>query len=324
MSKREESYEPPQETVRTAKALMSAQKLASSPRAERHILQVLFDSATQPLLAGLDTPKVPRRPLAVDVARYAGEWVAAVVADTRALAEDAAELVRVDYQPLPFVLDGEAAYASGSPIVHADHGSNVLLDRTFVWGEVEKDFAESPHRLSLRLKWGRSSTVPVETFAVLASWDPWREVLDVYASVQMPRFPDQVALALKLPGSSVRVHNDVDVGGSYGVKRGIKHAVLVGYLSRRLGFPVRLVEDRLENMRAGDGHGPERNFDIEVAFDGPRADQAALKAEILSLSNPHSEITRAAEALAELIERYHGKLAATGSNGVPAIGHEPQ
>src|SRR6516225_3318159 len=224
-------------------------------------------AATQPLLAGLDTPKVPRRPLAVDVARYAGEWVAAVVAETRALAEDAAELVRVDYQPLPFVLDGEAAYAPGSPIVHADHGSNVLLDRTFVWGEVEKDFAASPHRLSLRLKWGRSSTVPIETFAVLASWDPWREILDVYASVQMPRFPDQVALALKLPGSSVRVYNDVDVGGSYGVKRGIKHAVLVGYLSRRLGFPVRLVEDRLENMRAGDGHGPERNFDVEVAFD---------------------------------------------------------
>src|SRR5262249_44312640 len=224
-------------------------------------------AATQPLLAGLDTPKVPRRPLAVDVARYAGEWVAAVVSETRALAEDAAELVRVDYQPLPFVLDGEAAYAPGSPIVHADHGSNVLLARTFVWGEVEKDFAESPHRLSVRVKWGRSSTVPVETFAVLASWDPWREVLDVYASVQMPRFPDQLALALKLPGSSVRVHNDVDVGGSYGVKRGIKHAVLVGYLSRRLGFPVRLVEDRLENMRGGDGHGPERNFDIEVAFD---------------------------------------------------------
>ncbi len=224
-------------------------------------------AATQPLLAGLDTPKVPRRPLAVEVARYAGEWVAAVVADTRALAEDAAELVRVDYEPLPFVLDGEAAYRSGSPIVHADHGSNVLLDRTFVWGEVEKDFAESAHRLSLRLKWGRSSTVPIETFAVLASWDAWREILDVYASVQMPRFPEQVALALKLPGSSVRVHNDVDVGGSYGVKRGIKHAVLAGYLSRRLGFPIRLVEDRLENMRGGDAHGPERNFDIEVAFD---------------------------------------------------------
>jgi 2-furoyl-CoA dehydrogenase large subunit len=224
-------------------------------------------AATQPLLAGLDTPKVPRRPLAVDVARYAGEWVAAVVADTRALAEDAAELVHVDYEPLPFVLDGEEAFAPGSPAVHADHGSNVLLDRTFTWGEVEKDFAQSAHRLSLRVKWGRSSTVPVETFGVLASWDPWREILDVFASVQMPRFPDQIALALKLPGSSVRVHNDVDVGGSYGVKRGIKHAVLVGYLSRRLGFPIRLIEDRLENMRGGDAHGPERNFDIEVAFD---------------------------------------------------------
>jgi 2-furoyl-CoA dehydrogenase large subunit len=224
-------------------------------------------AATQPLLAGLDTPKVPRRPLAVDVARYAGEWVAAVVADSRALAEDAAELVRVDYEPLPFVLDAEQAFAAGSPAVHSAHGSNVLLDRTFTWGEVEKDFAQSPHRLSFRVMWGRSSTVPIETFAVLASWDPWREILDVYASVQMPRFPEQVALALKLPGSSVRVHNDVDVGGSYGVKRGIKHAVLAGYLSRRFGCPIRLIEDRLENMRGGDAHGPERNFDVEIAFD---------------------------------------------------------
>jgi len=70
------------------------------------------------------------------------------------------------------------------------------------------------------------------------------------------------------------VHQDVDVGGSYGVKRGIKHTVLCGYLSRRLGCPVRLIEDRLENMRAGDAHGPERNFDIEVAFD----DQGVIRA----------------------------------------------
>ncbi len=117
------------------------------------------------------------------------------------------------------------------------------------------------------MKWGRSSTVPIETFAVTANYDPWREVLDVFASVQMPRFPEQVALALKLPGSAVRVHNDIDVGGSYGVKRGIKQAVLVGYLARRLGFPVRLIEDRLENMRGGDAHGPERNFDLDIAFD---------------------------------------------------------
>src|SRR5262249_33723392 len=83
----------------------------------------------------------------------------------------------------------------------------------------------------------------------------------------MPKFPDQLAAALRLPGSSVRLHHDVDVGGSYGVKRGIKHSVLAGYLSRRLGVPVRLIEDRLENMRGGDAHGPERLFDVEVADD---------------------------------------------------------
>ncbi|HEU5274815.1 MAG TPA: xanthine dehydrogenase family protein molybdopterin-binding subunit, partial [Xanthobacteraceae bacterium] len=225
-------------------------------------------AATLPLMTGLDTPNVPRRTLALDVARYAGEWVAAVVADTRALAEDAAEAAAVEYEPLPFVLDGEEAFRPGSPLVHEAHGSNVLLDRSFVWGDVEKDFAESPHRLSLSVKWGRSSTVPVETFGVVASWDPWREMLDVYASIQLPKYPDQIAAALKLPASCVRVHHDVDVGGSYGVKRGIKHTVLVGYLTRRLGFPVRMIEDRMENMRAGDAHGPERNFDVEVAFDG--------------------------------------------------------
>jgi CO/xanthine dehydrogenase Mo-binding subunit len=223
--------------------------------------------ATLPLATGLDTPNVPRRPLAFEIARYAGEWVAAVVADTRALAEDAAELIAVEYEPLPFVLDGEEAYRPGSPLVHEAHGSNVLLDRTFVWGEVEKDFAASPHKLKHRVILGRSATVPIETFAITASWDPWREILDVWASIQMPRYADQIAAALKLPGSAVRVHNDVDVGGSYGVKRGIKHTVLCGHLSRRLGCPIRLVEDRLENMRGGDMHGPERNFDVEVAFD---------------------------------------------------------
>jgi len=223
--------------------------------------------ATQPLLAGLDTPNVPRRPLAFEVARYSGEWVAAVVADTRAQAEDAAEEVDVDYEPLPFVLDAERAMEKDSPLVHEAHGSNVLLDKTFVWGEVDKDFAKSPHKLSLRAKWGRSSTVPIETFGVVAGWDPWHEILDVHASIQLPRYNDQIGAALKIPVSSVRVHHDVDVGGSYGVKRGIKHTVLCGYLARRLGFPVRLIEDRLENMRGGDAHGPERLFDVELAYD---------------------------------------------------------
>ena len=223
-------------------------------------------AATLPLMTGLDHPNVPRRPLAHEVARYSGEWVVAVVADTRALAEDAAEAVEIDYEPLPFVLDAEEALAGGV-LVHEAHGSNVLLDKTFTWGDIDKDFTDSPRHLSLRVKWGRSSTVPIETFGVTASWDPWRDMLDVHASIQMPRFNDQIGIALKIPVTSVRVHHDVDVGGSYGVKRGIKHTILCGYLSRLLGFPVRLIEDRLENMRGGDAHGPERLFDVQVAFD---------------------------------------------------------
>src|SRR5207244_10056982 len=90
----------------------------------------------------------------------------------------------------------------------------------------------------------------------------------IWASIQMPKFPDQTARALRLPGNALRVHYDVDVGGSYGVKRGIKHTVLTGYLAKRLGVPVRLIEDRLENMRGGDLDGPDRFFDMSVAFDG--------------------------------------------------------
>ena len=110
--------------------------------------------------------------------------------------------------------------------------------------------------------------MPIETFGVLASWDPVAELIDVWASIQMPSYPEQIARALRLPLNGVRVHYDVDVGGSYGVKRGIKHTVMVGHLARKLGRPVRFIEDRLENMTGGDAHGPDRIFDVEVGFDG--------------------------------------------------------
>ena len=223
--------------------------------------------AADPLMNGLDTPHVKRYPLAVGQVRYAGEWVVAVVAETRAQAEDGAEKVRIVYEPLPYVIDSEQAFDPSSTPVHPAHGSNVLLDRTFVWGEVDRHFAESPRHLSFRVTWGRNSTVPIETFGVAAKWDPWREILDVWASIQMPKYSDQIARALRIPLNNVRVHQDVDVGGSYGVKRGIKQTVIVAHLARRLGRPVRLIEDRLDNMRAGDAHGPDRIFDVEVAFD---------------------------------------------------------
>jgi 2-furoyl-CoA dehydrogenase large subunit len=221
---------------------------------------------TEPTLPGVDAPQVTRYPMAFDVTRYAGEWVAAVVAETRALAEDAAELVSVQYETLPFIVDPEAAMAPGAHLVHPAHGSNVIFQRKFLWGPVDEDFAKCDHQLSYRVRWARNSTVPIETFAVMCDWNDATGVLDVWASIQMPKFPDQLAKALRLPGNAVRVHFDVDVGGSYGVKRGLKHSVLVGFLARKLGRPVRLIEDRIENMRGGDMQGPDRIFDVTLGF----------------------------------------------------------
>ena len=183
----------------------------------RHVLTgEELSKATDPLMNGLETPNVRRYPLAVGQVRYAGEWVVAVAADTRAQAEDAVEKVRVSYEPLPFRAHAEKALDPSSPPVHPAHCSNVLLDKTFVWGDVEKHFSESPRHLSFRVVWGRNSTVPIETFGVVAEWDPWRDMLDVWGSIQMPKYPDQIARALRLPTNNVRVHQDIDVGGSYG------------------------------------------------------------------------------------------------------------
>ena len=227
--------------------------------------QELFD-AIDPILPGVDAPQVTRYPLAIGTARYAGEWVAAVVAETRALAEDAAELVDIQYEVLDHIVNPEKAILEGAPLVHPKHGSNVIFHRKFVWGPVEEDFKASEHQLSYRVHWARNSTVPIETFAVVCEWNDATSVLDVWASIQMPKFPDQVAKALRLPGNCVRVHFDVDVGGSYGVKRGLKHTILVAYLAKKLGRPVRLIEDRLENMRGGDMQGPDRIFDVTLGF----------------------------------------------------------
>src|SRR5262245_25426183 len=215
--------------------------LVASPHASARILSIRIDAAraapgvqyvltgeefcaqTDSLPIGVDAPKVTRWALAREQVRYAGEWVAAVVADSRALAEDAAELVEVEYETLPHVTDPEQAMASDSPLVHPAHGSNVILHRNFVWGPVEDEFARAEHQLAFRATWSRNATVPIETFAVAAQWNPATEVLDIWASIQMPKYPDQTAKALRLPGNAVRVHYDVDVGGSYGVKIGRAH-----------------------------------------------------------------------------------------------------
>jgi 2-furoyl-CoA dehydrogenase large subunit len=273
-----------------------------------------FCAATDSLAIGVDAPGVTRYALARGVVRYAGEWVAAVVADSRAQAEDAAEHVEVEYETLPHVIDPEAALAPGAPLVHAAHGSNVLYHRKFVWGPVEEAFAGAKHRIAFRAAWGRSATVPIETFGVAAQWNAGTGILDVWASIQMPKYPDQTARALRLPGNAVRVHYDVDVGGSYGVKRGIKHTVLVGYLAKKLGVPVRFIEDRLENMRGGDMQGPDRFFDMQVAFD---ADGTIRGMRIRAVDDVGAYAGRSPFQLGKPV------TAICGPYAIPAVEYEP-
>jgi len=273
-----------------------------------------FCGNTDSLAIGVDAPKVTRFALAKGVVRYAGEWVAAVVADSRALAEDAAERIEVEYEPLPHVIDPEVALKADAPLVHPAHGSNLLYHRKFTWGPVEEAFANAGHRIAFRAVWGRSATVPIETFGVAAQWDAGTGILDVWASIQMPKFPDQVARALRLPGNAVRVHHDVDVGGSYGVKRGLKHAVLVGYLAKKLGAPVRFIEDRLENLRGGDMQGPDRFFDVEVAFN---ADGAIRAMKIRAVDDVGAYAGRAPFQLGKPV------TAICGPYAIDAIEYEP-
>ncbi|MGH3170509.1 MAG: molybdopterin-dependent oxidoreductase, partial [Trebonia sp.] len=253
---------------------------------------------TEPLRQYLQIPGVHWRPLAVDEVRYAGEWVAAVVATSRAVAEDAAELVEVDYEPGQAVLDPEAAMDPAAPRVHGDDLANVVYDRSFAWGDVAANRASADGSVKLRVRWNRNSTVPLETFGVVASWDPSRELLDVWASIQMPQFPDQIATALRLPSNAVRVHFDIDVGGSYGVKRGIKHGVLASYLARLTGAPVKLIEDRTENMHGGDFHGPDRIFNVELSY---RSDGTLTNLDVWAIDDQGAYPGRAPLQLAKPI-----------------------
>jgi CO/xanthine dehydrogenase Mo-binding subunit len=207
-------------------------------------------------------PVIKWYPLVVDKVRSAGEWVAAVVATSRAVAEDAAELVQFEYEELDPVVDPEAALLPGSPVLHEAHGSNLALHNSWTHGDVDGEFERAEHVSEYKFRWHRHSGVPIETFGAVASLQP-NGILDVWASHQNPGIQQEMMDVLGLP--SVRVNMDIDVGGSYGSKRGKKQMYLTAIASLVTQRPVKFIEDRIENMQAGDGHGPDRRYRVRVA-----------------------------------------------------------
>ncbi|MBI4455819.1 MAG: xanthine dehydrogenase family protein molybdopterin-binding subunit [Acidobacteria bacterium] len=189
---------------------------------------------------------------AVKKVRYVGEPVAVVVATDRYVAEDAAALVRVDYEPLPPVVDPEAALEPGAPILHEEVGNNISCHRLLDYGEVDRAFAEADLVLKERFVFPRYSSVPLETYAVIADYDSSSGVLTVWSNFMGPFTLHPVtAMALNIPENKLRFIIAKDIGGSFGIKSSIyPYIALIGLAAMKASRPVKWIEDRQEHLMA--------------------------------------------------------------------------
>ncbi|HKF77069.1 MAG TPA: xanthine dehydrogenase family protein molybdopterin-binding subunit, partial [Candidatus Dormibacteraeota bacterium] len=208
-----------------------------------------------------------QRCLASRVVRYAGEAVAFVVAEDRYLAEDAAELVQVEYEPLPAVVSPEAA-AEARHLVHDDVPGNVAADLTQETADVDAALVAAPRRLGLRLRCERAAAQPLEARAVWARWDTAERRLVVYDSTQSPTsIRGGLAVLFGLPETSVEVIAP-DVGGGFGPKIMLFYPdeLLVPHAAMQLGRPVKWTEDRAEHFLAVN-HERAQVHDVRAGFD---------------------------------------------------------
>ncbi|HEY3247244.1 MAG TPA: xanthine dehydrogenase family protein molybdopterin-binding subunit [bacterium] len=206
--------------------------------------------------------------LAPGVVRHVGEAVVFVVADNRYVAEDALDLIDVEYEPLPAVVDLEHAVQPDSPLVHEDIGTNVCAQYTQRVGDVDDAFARAAHVFSERFVVDRGTAAPMECRGVVAQWEPKMRQLTVWDSTQAP-IPIRNGLArlLELPQASVRVIAP-DVGGGFGPKIMMFYPeeILVPFAAMQLRRPVKWIEDRRENFTAMN-HEREQIHDAQIAVD---------------------------------------------------------
>src|SRR6478672_1073134 len=130
------------------------------------------------LVVGVRAP-IDCWPIAIDRVRYVGEPVAVVVAATRYLAEDALDLIDVDYEPLPVVMDPLSALSPDAAVLHDGLRSNLASDRSFRYGDPGREFAQAARRIAVEIRYPRNSCTPIETYGVLAEYDPTQDAYDV-------------------------------------------------------------------------------------------------------------------------------------------------
>ena len=191
----------------------------------------------------------PQHAIAVDHACWQGEAVAAIVATSRAVAEDAAELVSVDYQELDAVTDMTTALDPETPVIHASLGDNLAFERNLDAGAVDQAFADSDEVLEADFVFGRHTGVTLEPRAVVADWNAAEARLTIYQGTQAPHMVQNIAaLHLGLRDDQVRVVCK-DVGGSFGIKVHVYADEMATYaLSKLLRRPVKYVADRVESF----------------------------------------------------------------------------
>ena len=211
-------------------------------------------------------PPIPHFALAQETATYEGQPVVSVAATSRHVAEDALELIEIDYEPLPHVCDVISALAPGAPVIHPGSlESNLLVSNPQGSGDVAARVAEADVVVEGRFHINRVTGLPMETRAVLAEWRAGAGQLTVYTSTQAPHLiRKQLAESLRLDEGDIRVVTS-DVGGGFGLKLGAYPEDLLACLhALSLRRPVKFVEDRNEHFRATT-HGRESVHDYQIA-----------------------------------------------------------
>src|SRR5882757_7049626 len=212
----------------------------------------------------------PQHAIAIERACWQGEAVCAVVARTRAEAEDGCELVEVTYQELPAVTDAETALDPSTPVIHPELGDNLTFERRHEAGDPDKGFAEADAVVETTFVFGRHTGVTNEPRAIVADWNPGEARLTVYQGTQAPHMMQNLfAKHLGLEEHQVRVLTK-DVGGSFGIKvHTYADEMATVALSKLLKRPVKFVADRIESF-VTDIHARDHrvNAKIGVKSDG--------------------------------------------------------
>ncbi len=224
-----------------------------------------------PCGASLPGLRVPHHHiLAVDRVYFSGHAVAVVVATDKYNARDAADLVEVDYEPLPTVTDPEKALAPGAPPVHPEWPDNVSFTYHQEGGDVDKAFAEAEVIVRQRITSQRLIPTSMETRGVVAEWHPGDRALTLWSSTQIPHLMRSlVAQMLGIPENRMRVITP-EVGGGFGSKLNVyAEEALMGFIAMKVGKPIKWIESRRENFLCTiHGRGHVDYFEVSALRDG--------------------------------------------------------